>query len=1143
MMLLRAGGAGRGRLHGLLVGGVLLLGLLPAPAALAETAPSGYLRLTTSQAPTNLTPGGKGRLLVAATNLGDASLTGEVVVTDHLPAGLRAVAVEGSLANKSTFGLQCSLKGPQEAACSYSEATPLAPLTGLKLTIIVQVGNAVTGENRVEASGAAKASVESPVKLSAEPAPFGIEKYELRPEEQGGALDLRAGSHPSQLTTTLGVTQTPVEEPVALTKNLQFSLPPGLIGNPQATSEKCSQADFNTEPVTAAINLCKAASVVGEAQVTIEEPALGHAGPVSRTVPIFNLEPAPGEPARFGLVVLKDPVVLETAVRTGTDYGVVVSAKSTSELAGLLSSTATFWGVPGDPRHNPDRGWACVAHGESSGGGYGACEAQQKQEKELEEKQKSEGTYQEPKPFLVMPTSCGTPLSAPAQIQSWVPGAALQPPFESQNTETLEGCNFLQSNPLISVEPESHSTSTPAGMTVDVTTPQKESGEGTSGEKLVESAIKSTTVALPQGLQLSPAAASGLLACSASQVGYLGSEEHEQTQNTNFSAEPASCPPEAKVATVTIKSPDLEHELEGFAYLANQNTNPFQPPLVLYLVARDPVSGVLVKLAGTVTPDPVTGQLSSTFENTPQVPFEALKLNFFGGPRATQSTPAQCGSYTTNASFTPWSGNPATPTSSSFNITSGPGGGPCPSNPLPFSPSFTAGSTNLQASSFTPFALTIKKPDGNEALEGISIKLPPGMAALLSSVTPCPEPQVARNECGPASLVGDSTASSGLGGEPFNLPGKVFLTGPYKGAPFGLSVVTPAVAGPFNLGDVTVRSTINVDRETAAVTVTSDPFPTILKGVPTQLKQINVIVDRPGFQFNPTNCNPMSITGSLTGSHGTSKAVSSPFQVANCAALPFAPKLTSTVGAVASKANGAGLNVQVVSPGLGQDNIAKVELQLPLALPSRLTTIQKACLDAVFKVNPAACDEGSLIGKATIHTPVLTNPLSGPAYLVSHGNAAFPDVEFVLQGEGITLVLDGKTDIKKGITYSRFEATPDAPFTTFLTELPTGPHSALTANVAPSKNYSLCGASLTMPTKITAQNGAVIQQSTQIKTTGCVLGAKIHKLSRAQLLAKALKKCRKQFKHNKKNRQSCERQARKRYGPKAHHKSKHSKKK
>lgn len=302
-------------------------------------------------------------------------------------------------------------------------------------------------------------------------------------------------------------------------------------------------------------------------------------------------------------------------------------------------------------------------------------------------------------------------------------------------------------------------------------------------------------------------------------------------------------------------------------------------------------------------------------------------------------------------------------------------------------------------------------------------------------------------------------------------------------------------------------------------------------------------VDRDNFQFNPTNCSQQSTTATIVGSKGASAAVSSPYGVTNCGALPFKPTLTASTKGNASKLNGAELKVKVTSAP-GQANIAKTKLVLPIALPSRLTTIQKACPDTTFELNPAACDEGSNIGSATVHTPVLKNPLTGPAYLVSHGNAAFPDVEFVLQGEGITLILDGQTDIKKGITTSTFNAVPDAPVTTFETTLPEGPHSALTSNVPSAKKFSLCGQKLVIPTTITGQNGVVIQQETNVPVEGCgaVKGIKAKKLTRAQKLQKALKKCRKQFKHNKAKRASCEKQAHKKYDAKKK-KSKKKKKK
>jgi hypothetical protein len=405
---------------------------------------------------------------------------------------------------------------------------------------------------------------------------------------------------------------------------------------------------------------------------------------------------------------------------------------------------------------------------------------------------------------------------------------------------------------------------------------------------------------------------------------------------------------------------------------------------------------------------------------------------------------------------------------------------------------------------------------------------------MLSSITPCPEPQASLGGCGPESEIGQASAGVGYGPAPYSVGGgRVYLSGPYGGAPFGLAIVTPAIAGPFDLGDVVVRASVSVDPHTAQVTITS-ALPTIVQGVgmapsgiPLDLKQIEVTVDRPNFQFNPTNCNPMRIEGTLSGDEGGSEPIATPFQVAGCGSLPFKPSFTAATQAKTSKANGASLTVKVADTP-GQANIAKVMVTLPAALPSRLSTIQKACIAATFEANPASCPEGSNIGTATVHTPVLTSPLTGPAYLVSHGNVAFPDVEFVLQGEGITLILDGGVAIRKGVTTSTFNAVPDAPVSSFETVLPEGPHSALTANLPVSAKYNLCRTRLSMPTTLTGQNGAVISQKTKITVRGCaaVKANGPRRLSRSQRLARALKACRRRYKHSRSQRVVCERKAR-----------------
>jgi hypothetical protein len=494
--------------------------------------------------------------------------------------------------------------------------------------------------------------------------------------------------------------------------------------------------------------------------------------------------------------------------------------------------------------------------------------------------------------------------------------------------------------------------------------------------------------------------------------------------------------------------------------------------------------GVVIKLKGTASANTRTGQLTTRFEENPQLPFSELRLRLKGGARAPLANAQTCGQATTTSALTPWSapesGPPATPFSS-FTV------GGCAGES--FNPGFLAQSETPLAGGSTPFTVQFSRNDREQDLGGITVTTPPGLLGEIATVPLCGEPQAQVGTCSSTSQIGTANVAAGAGSHPFWLSGPVYLTGPYKGAPFGLSVVVPERAGPFNLGNEVVRSAIRIDPATAAITITSDPLPQIKDGVPLRLKTVNVTVDRPGFTFNPTNCEALHVNATITGEHpiGSGEApksvqVSSPFAVARCKNLPFKPSFTASTQGKTSKANGASLFVKVAQKP-GEANIHKVALQLPLALPSRLTTLQKACTEAQFNANPAGCPAESVIGTATAHTPVLQVPLTGPAYLVSHGSAAFPDVEFVLQaderGGDVEIVLDGKTQIKKGITYSHFETVPDAPISSFETSLPEGPHSALAAF------GNLCAQNLVMPTTIVGQNGAQVTQSTNIAVTGC----------------------------------------------------------
>jgi hypothetical protein len=1031
-----------------------------------------------------------------------------VSIADKLPAGLEAVAIEGSAGNSVSLNkgpVDCSLSA---LSCMFSGVLPPYEVIEIQVSVVVGPGSSSGEQNvAVVAGGGATAlkSVSQPLQIGGGKR-FGVEDYELTPENFGGSLDTQAGSHPFQLTSVVTLNREAGgggSQPVALPKDIVSELPTGLVGNPTPFSQCTGQEFGESVESKNKVNACPAQSAIGVADVTYNLP---HGGLYTSRVPIFNLTPRRGEPARFGFEIQGVvPVFLDTSVRTGGDYGVTVSANNISQAENLWSVKLTFWGVPGDRRHDGQRGWACL-------NGSVQCPA---------------STAVSPPPFLVMPTSCERPYESTLRADSWAAGVT--PSFQAAPVlyrlpEALDGCNHLPFSASFGVVPDVSSGSSPSGLSVDVHVPQ-EAALNPAG--LAESTLRDTTVTLPAGVVLNPAGADGLETCSEEQIGYLPGES--TGDELHFTSNSPSCPDASKIGTVKIKTPLLPNALEGEVYLAAQNANPFGSLIAMYIVAEDPISGVLVKLPGEVVPDPVTGQLASTFKDTPQLPFEDLELHFFGGARAPLSTPALCGSYVTNGLFAPWSGEASVNTTSSFQITTGPNGEPC-TNPLPFAPSLTAGTTNIQAGGFSPFTMTMSRPDGSQNLQAVQLKMPPGLLGLLATVKLCKEAQANAGTCGPESLIGHTTVSVGVGGNPYSVTGgEVFITEGYKGAPYGLSIVNPAKAGPFDLGQVIVRAKIEVDRITSVLTITTDdtgPYkiPTILDGIPLQIQHINVAIDRPGFTFNPTNCSQMPITGSLTSNQGATKALSVPFQATNCAVLKFAPKFAVSTSGKNSKANGASLSVKLTYPNAPQGtqaNIKQVKVELPKQLPSRLTTLQKACTSAQFEANPAGCPAASIIGHAKVITPLIPVPLEGPAYFVSHGGEAFPSLIIVLQGYGVTLDLVGTTFISKaGITSSTFKTVPDAPVGSFELTLPQGKYSALTAL------GNLCTSKLTMPTEFLAQNGAILHQSTPVSVNGC---PKKKTLSRAQKLAAALKVCHKDKNHAK--RAKCEKAARHKYGP------------
>jgi hypothetical protein len=731
----------------------------------------------------------------------------------------------------------------------------------------------------------------------------------------------------------------------------------------------------------------------------------------------------------------------------------------------------------------------------------------------------------------VAPLVLGT--LALAVVASVAPAPALaSSPFELTSAQQ----SF---NPSIEVTAETSATDTPTGLEINLRVPQNEDPSGPAEEQ-----VKNAVVTLPPGLTLSPSANDGLEACSPAQIGIGSAQESER---------PPACPAASQVGSLEVSTPQFEHPLQGAIYLAQQET--VQGALVgVYLLLDDPATGIPIKLVaylelggqqGVSGLEP--GQVRVVFDNSPQLPFSDLKLVPSGGPRALFVSPQACGGAGASSEITGWNGAVATPASNVQSTTSGCAEG--------FAPAFAAGTADKQAGAYSPFTLTISREDGSQRLGVINVTTPPGFSGNIAGVAICPNSALEAAErrdqpgdgaleqadpsCPAGSDVGTVTATAGPGPDSISAMGHEYLAGPYKGAPFDLVAITPALSGPFDLGVVVLRQGLYIDPHTGQATVKSDPIPTALDGVPLDIRSVVVHIDGVGannkFIFNPTSCAPLAVTGSLISTSGTNAAISSPFQAAGCASLKFKPGFVVSTAGKASKAGGASLHVDLTYPSAPQGtyaNIKSIKVDLPKQLPARLTTLQKACLAATFEANPASCPAPSIVGTVIAHTPILNNPLAGPVYLVSYGNEAFPDVVMVLQGEGITLSLVGNTNVKKGITSNTFKTLPDAPVSSVELTLPQGSYSVLAANGSGDSRWDLCGQTLAMPTAITAQNGAVIKQVTKVTATGCPkVKAKTAAQLRAQKLAKALKACHK--KHGK-ARIACEKKAHRTY---ASHKS------
>jgi hypothetical protein len=1074
---------------------MLVFGTAAASAVAAETSP--WLNLTVAPAPSILGSaiGSEGELGITATDVGTAPIEAQsspVLITVTLPSGLEATAIGPffTASGPAIRGVTCELAS---LTCEYAGSMPLyEPLeVFVSLKTLASASSGEVAHVSVTAPGAPGASVDPTLAFGDGPPPFGIDSNRFQIESPGGGPATQAGSHPFQTTSDilldrrLATNENEEIYPIssALPKDVAVKLPPGFLGDPSPLPT-CSLHLFLTiAGNNEGSNECPPETAVGVASVLATTP---NQGAVRAIQPVFNLEPGFGEPARLGFYIrpTKTPVLLDASLRSGPgeDYGITLSTQNIIQTGGLVSSEITIWGTPGDPRHDTSRGYGCLTNGFEF-----PCQL---------------AAQKRPPAFLTMPTSCtGAPLPGSIAIDSWArPTELLDSPFTPQ-LPTLDGCNRLPFAPTLHSEPTSSAATSPTGLEFDLGFED----EGLlNSEGLAQSQLKKAVVTLPEGFTTNPSVAEGLKAC--------GLAEYEAATVQAGTG----CTPESKVGEVEIESPLVEgKKVLGGLYVARQGENPYHNLLTLYLIARNEELGVLVRQALKVIPNPVTGQLTTEVDNVPQLPFSKFHLQFRSGQRSPLITPPACGPYAVKAKLYPYSDpTEALERESSFQITQGPEGLGCPSGGVPpFHPGLEAGTINNAAGTYSPFYTHITRKDSEQEITRFSIKLPTGLIAKLKGVSECSDAGVAaakarekeggatEEEASPScpsnSEVGTTKVGTGVGNVLAYAGGKLYLAGPYHGSPISLVSINDAKVGPFDLGTVVVRFALDVNHETAEVSVdgaNSDPIPHIVDGIPIHLRDIRAYVDRPGFTLNPTSCAKKSTAATVLGSgqnfasssDDVPVTVSSPFQAADCASLGFAPKLAlNLVGKKTHRGALPAFKAVLTYPkGGAYANIAKAQVTLPGSEFLEQGHLKNVCTRKVFETgkNPGEnCPKNSIYGTARATTPLLEQPLEGPVYLRTGYGTKLPELAAALNGPQISITLAGTIDSvhKKGSEGSQirntFALVPDAPVEKFTLELRGGKKGLLV------NSTDVCKGTHKALAAFTGQNGKLDEYEPELK--------------------------------------------------------------
>jgi hypothetical protein len=917
----------------------------------------------------------------------------------------------------------------------------------------------------------------------------GSEGFDFEAVTGDGSPALEAGTHPYALHAEVNLEEGPespgqpgVPFPAEDLRDMRFQLPSGLISNPSVALQ-CTLAQFTTPRESSNEESLSGESCPDKSQIgtiTMRSALLGGS---SRTFGLFILAPPPGVAAMLGTAPFGDPITFGGQVRnTEGEYGLDVEARSFPQGLAIDGVEIDLWGVPWAVSHDSQRG-DCLNESDPEFG-WGKCSV-------------GPPKTNSPKAFLTLPTNCIAPLHWAVSADSWQQpghwvGANAISRDAKGNPAPMQRCDRINFATTSFSGPTTNRASTATGFDFNLT----QSQEGlTEPEGIAGSQVQKAVVSLPQGFSINPSVGAGLGVCTPAQF----------AAETATSIPGSACPNNSNIGSFQVETPLVVEQQTGFQqiikgsiYLAEPDDkatsapgaeNPFDALIAFYLVARAPGNGILVKVAGKLVPDPQSGQLVAVFEGLPQIPYTNLHIHFREGQRAPLATAAACGTYETGVEMTPWQTAAAvqpavTHQNFQFQLTQGVGGGPCPSGLAPFSPGAENGSVNANAGSYSPFYIHLTRNDTEAEITSYSTTLPKGLLGKIAGVPYCSDAdlqaalantgirELEHPSCPQASEIGHTVAGYGLGGVLTYAPGKLYLTGPYHGAPLSITAVDSALVGPFDLGVIIVRSAIKVDPFTTQVSIdsqASDPIPHIIGGIPLHLRDIRVYISRPEFTINPTNCDSTTATSTLTGSSPpfanpkeSTSSINNFFQVTNCSSLGFAPKLSLKLLGGTKVSDFPRLRA-TLHERPGDANIGRAAVALPHAEFLAQGHLKNFCARKLFVAH--SCPKGSIYGHARAFTPLLAEPLEGPVYLVSGMGHLLPDMVVALQGkDGLEVDLDGRVDSIRGGMRATFESLPDAPASKFLLTL-FGGKRGLLVNSAPT-----CAAKRTASVRFVGQN-------------------------------------------------------------------------